>query len=86
MELGRAEGVEEAPLSTLPALPEGFATPFKVEPLKIIKPSHIGQLTVTLAVLFGCWLKERKRTWRKTKNKAFCAMWKRGAFCWNLLK
>lgn len=56
--------MEEAPLSTLPALPRGFATPFKVEPLKIIMPLHIGQFIITLDVLVWSQVKERRGTWR----------------------
>lgn len=66
--------MEEAPLSILPALPRGFTTPLKVEPLKKIMPLHIGQFIITSAVLFWCQLKERRGTRRKRKNKAFSAM------------
>lgn len=51
---GSRECGEETLLPTLPALPRGFATPFKFEPLKIIVSLIIVQIITTLAVLFWC--------------------------------
>lgn len=65
--------MEEAPLSTLLALPRGFAAPFKVEPLKIIMPLNMGQFIITLAVLFWCQLKERGLG-GKEKLRLFCTV------------
>lgn len=69
IELGEGEWFQETPWSTS-ALPRGFSTLFKVEPLKIIMLLHVGQLIITL-FCFGASWKNGERLGGKEKINLF---------------